>query len=326
MAWGEFELIETCFKPLAISDAALGLTDDGALLPPTDSGRQLVIVKDALVAGVHFLESDPPATIGAKALAVNLSDLAAMGAEPLVYLLALMRPRSFGDEALSDLVAGLASMQERHSLSLIGGDTVATPGPLALSITAVGWAPPSGAVRRSGARPSDKLWVSGTLGDAALGLRLLQKNLALGENAKAYAIDRYRSPQPKTELGRALAGVATAMIDVSDGLVQDAGHLASASGVALVIHGPAIPLWPGFRQVPEMVELALTGGDDYQLLFTAPADATSTLAEIGVRLDETLSCIGEVEAGSGVRVLSAEGEDLTPTRRGWNHAFSDDQE
>ena len=318
---GEFDLIAELFAPLATDPAALGLTDDGAVLPAgTDD---LVVVKDALVAGVHFLPDDPPASVAQKALRVNLSDLAAMGAEARHYLVALVRPRHIDDGWLEALVQGFAADQVTFGVSLLGGDTVATPGPLVLSITALGRVPPGAALTRSGAGPGEDVWVSGTLGDAALGLAALQGAWSPNEDAAADLIRRYRVPEPRLALGVALRGVATACQDVSDGLVQDLGHIARRSGVAVTIAADAVPLSAAARDGPDARVLALTGGDDYELVFTAPTDRRLQIPALARTAGTTATRIGRTAQGTGVVVHDGQGEPMDLARRGWSHAWTD---
>jgi thiamine-monophosphate kinase len=239
MPEGEFEFIARHLRPLATARGALALTDDAALLEPAP-GRQLVLAKDAMVAGVHFFAADPPGQIAQKLLRVNLSDLAAMGAAPLGYLLALARPKEITDAWLAEFCAGLAADNAAFEVPLLGGDTVSTPGPLTLSLTAIGELPRGTALLRAGARAGDDVWVSGTLGDAALGLKVLQGALPAAEPARAFLIERYRLPQPRLALGEALRGIASAAIDISDGLVADLGHILEVSGVGAELRVDAL--------------------------------------------------------------------------------------
>ncbi len=328
MTLGEFDRIDRFFAPLSRgAEGAFGLTDDAALLPAIADGAAWVVTVDALVAGVHFLPDDPPDLVARKALRVNLSDLAAMVAAPYGYTLALALPPGLTDpEAwLEAFARGLRAYQETYGVHLLGGDSVSTPGPVSLSVTAFGTVPRDRALRRSGARPGDDLWVSGTVGDSAIGLQVLsaENGLAAGADA-AYFADRYRLPRPRVALGPALAGVASAALDVSDGLVQDAGHIARRSGVAVRIDWAAVPLSePAARRLAEAPAWRhgiLTGGDDYELLFTAPVANRHTVADAAAKTGDTVTRIGRIDAGEGVQVLDAEGRPVDGLARGgWSH-------
>jgi thiamine-monophosphate kinase len=318
MPAGEFAFIARCLRPLATARGALDLTDDAALLDPAP-GRQLVLAKDAMVAGVHFLEQDPPGQIAQKLVRVNLSDLAAMGAAPLGYLLALARARDTSDVWLAAFCAGLAADNAAFGIALLGGDTVATPGPLTLSLTAIGEIPSGAALLRRGAKPGDDIWVSGTLGDAALGLKVLQRELDVTEEAGAPLIERYRLPQPRLALGQALRGVARAAIDISDGLVADLGHILEASGVGAELQADRLPLSAAARDLPGARAAALAGGDDYELLFTAPRKRRAEVAALARQLDLPLTRIGAIRAASGLSMLDAAGREIEVAIRGWQH-------
>ncbi|MGD9509377.1 MAG: thiamine-phosphate kinase [Geminicoccaceae bacterium] len=318
MSLGEFELIDRMLKPLAQGFAgALELTDDAALVD-VPAGRQLVIAKDAIVADVHFLADDPPELVGGKLLRVNLSDLAAMGADPLAYLTAVARPPSIGDGWLQRFTSGLSTDQQRFGCHLIGGDTTSTTGPLVLSLTIVGTVPSGQALLRSGARPGDDVWVSGTLGDAAIGLRVL-RGLAVTEDEALELVGRYRAPSPRLALGRALRGLANAAIDVSDGLVADLAHICTESRAAAVIDVSRLPLSDVARGVPGAREAALTGGDDYELLFTAPATQRSIVEGLASAVGHAVTRIGAITEGSGVSVVEADGQPVILPRQGWRH-------
>ena len=318
MSLGEFELIERLLRPLARAyPGALDLTDDAALVD-VPAARQLVIAKDALVAGVHFLPGDPPELVAGKLLRVNLSDLAAMGADPLGYLTVLARPATIAEAWLERFAAGLAADQRRFGCHLLGGDTTATSGPLVLTLTILGTVPAGAALLRGGAKPGDAIWVSGTLGDAALGLRVL-RGLAVTEEEALALVDRYRTPRPRLELGSALRGLATAAIDVSDGLVADLGHICTTSAVGARIDAGRLPLSPTARGIPGAREAALSGGDDYELLFTAPADAAPQIERLAAALDLPLTRIGAIEADSGIRVLDDLGQPVALGHPGWRH-------
>ena len=318
MPEGEFEFIARRLRPLATAPGALDLIDDAALLDPTPD-KQLVLAKDAMVAGVHFLEGDPPGQIAKKLLRVNLSDLAAMGAAPLGYLLALARSREIADDWLAEFCAGLAADNAAFGIGLLGGDTVSTPGPLTLSLTAVGEVPKGAALLRSGARAGDDIWVSGTLGDAALGLKVLQGELEVAVDARAALIAHYRLPQPRLALGQALRGVAGAAIDISDGLVADLGHILEASGVGAELRADQLPLSAAARDLPGARDAALAGGDDYELLFTASPARRAEIAALARRLGLPLTCIGQIRAGSDLSILDAAGQEIKVAKRGWQH-------
>lgn len=309
---GEFGSIERHLAPLVKrGGAALGLKDDAAVFAPPP-GSMLVFTKDAMVAGVHFIAGDPPALVARKLARVNLSDLAAMGAEPLGYLLALVLPRGAEEDWMAGFAEGLAAEQDIFGWEIWGGDTVATDGPMVASLTAVGAAPPGSALTRSGARPGDILFVSGSIGDAALGLLLRQGKLAgLGAEQAHYLEERFLLPSPRIDLGLRLRGIATAAMDVSDGIAADLAHLARASGVAAVLDPAALPLSPAARAAldrdPSLTE-RLFGGDDYELLFTVPPAALDDVAAIARDLNLPLTRIGEIEVGSGLS--AADGRSL----------------
>jgi len=302
----EFDRIARHFRPLA-GPGALGLTDDAAVFAPPP-GRELVVTADAMVEGVHFLPGTAPGLVARKLLRVNLSDLAAMGAAPLGYLVTISVPRSFGDDWFAGFAAGLAADQAAFGIAMLGGDTTQTPGPLTLSLTAIGHVAPGAALRRSGARAGDAVWVTGCIGDGVLGLAAARGELA---DPDGYLKGRYDLPTPR--LGLQLAGWARACMDVSDGLFQDLGHICRASGVAAVVEAALVPLSAQAAAAgPEWRERAIIGGDDYELLLAAPAGA---LPPAGV----AATCIGRFEAGEGVRVLDPAGRDLGLDGRGWSH-------
>lgn len=315
---GEFELIERLIKPLAAGyPGALGLTDDAALVRVPE-GSELVIAKDAMVAGVHFLPDDPPALIAGKLLRVNLSDLAAMGAEGLGYLVALMRPAEIDDAWLTAFWRGLLADQEQFGVHLLGGDTVSTAGPLALSLTILGTLPAGTALRRDAARAGDDIWVSGTLGDAALGLRVL-RGLAVAEDEALALVDRYRTPRPRLDLGKALRGLAHAAMDISDGLLADLGHVLDASAVGARLHADQLPLSEAARGVPGGLDAALTGGDDYELLFTVPPEVRADVGDLATR-EAPLTRIGVITGERELVVLGPDGRPMSAkSKGGWQH-------
>ena len=305
---GEFEMIARYFAPLAAGEQlAFGLRDDAALLEVPE-GKQLVVTKDMMVAGVHFLPDDPADLIARKLLRVNLSDLAAMGAVPAGYLLGLALPESVSEAWVADFAAGLAADQTTFGVPLIGGDTVAIPGPLTLSLTALGTIDRGTSLRRSGAKPGDQIYVSGSVGDAAIGLKMLQGSV---RPSVPDLVDRYRLPRPRLALGQALTRLASAAADVSDGLIADLGHICAASGVGAVVDETAVPVSPEVRAIldktPDHIVTVLTGGDDYELVFTAPESAAEDIKSLAGRLDLAISPIGWIEATPGVRVTTAGG-------------------
>jgi thiamine-monophosphate kinase len=319
---GEFERIARFFAPLA-APGALGLVDDVALIPGPP-GEQYVLKTDAIVEGVHFLPDDPPAQIAQKLLRVNLSDLAAKGATPVGYLLMTALPKSHGDDWLEQFASGLAADQVRYGIGLLGGDSVATPGPATLSVAAIGRVASGRAVLRSGAKPGDRVYVSGTLGDAALGV-LAAKGVDLGVAAldRDFLIDRYRLPQPRLNLGARLVGIASAMMDISDGLVADLGHMTQVSSVAAVIETARLPLSTAasaaIARDPKRLQSVLGGGDDYELLFSSPSDADGALMLLSRELGLSIASIGRIETGQGVRVLDGDGREMKIDSAGYEH-------
>lgn len=323
---GEFDLIRRYLAPLAeAAPGALGLRDDAALLT-SDPGDELVVTADAMISGVHFLPEDPPDTVARKLLRVNLSDLAAMGARPLGYLLTVAWPRPVDESWVADFARGLAEDQRVFRTSLLGGDTTATTGPLVLSLTALGSVAAGHALRRSGAREGDLIYVSGTIGDGALGLMACRGDgLAVTKDERAYLADRYRLPRPRLALGQALtqSGLANGAIDISDGLVADLGHVLEASSLAGVVETAAIPLSPAARSAlaadSALLEAVLTGGDDYELLFAVSPGRSGEIADLAARLDLPLTQIGHLTAGQGLSVRDSEGREIALPSGGWTH-------
>ncbi len=321
---GEFDLIARFFEPLSrAAPGAFALGNDGALLTPPE-GASLVVTKDLMVAGVHYPEGEDPAILARRLLRVNLSDLAAMGADATAYALGLALPADVGDDWVEAFAAGLGLDQETFGVALIGGDTVATQGPAVLSLTAFGTVEGDACLTRSGAGAGDDIYVSGTIGDATLGLRAVQGGLAAlaPEDRQALAA-RFRLPEPRLALGAALVGLASCAIDVSDGLVADLGHLCAESGVAARIEADAVPLSDPARRALAGGEAAIadliTGGDDYELLFCAPPPARGDIDALGFRLDLALTRIGAIESGQGVTVVDADGQPLALGRLGYQH-------
>ena len=324
----EFELISCYFAPLAAADpGALGLADDAALLSP-EPGRRLVVTTDSLVAGVHFPAEEDPALVAAKLVGVNLSDLAAMGATPWAYTLSVAWPKDLDAGWVELFAAGLAREQETYGIHLVGGDTVATPGPLTLCLTALGSAEEGRELRRSGAQAGDDVYVSGTIGDAALGLKVLKGGLGglLPIHSEAL-LARYRRPLARVRLGQGLAGLAHGCIDISDGLVADMGHVARASGCDATIDADRVPFSDAARAAiaiePALMETAITGGDDYELLFIAPPSAAAAIGELAAELDLPLTVIGRIAAREGeggkVGVVDGNGRELSLETGGYRH-------
>jgi thiamine-monophosphate kinase len=315
---GEFDLIRHHFsRPTAHTALAGG--DDAALLAPRP-GMQLAVSTDMLVAGTHFFPDTGPADLGWKTLAVNLSDLAAMGAEPRWAFLALALPQA-DDAWLGAFANGFYACAHQYGVDLAGGDT--TRGPLNLCVTVIGETPAGQAIRRAGGRPGDLLWVSGQPGRAALGLRALRDGLTLTDEGHARALAALHRPQPRVTLGRALRGVASAMLDVSDGLLGDLGHILAQSCCGAIVDIPALPLKPLLDDGAAhdvALHALLSGGDDYELLFTAPAVRSAELAALAARLALPLHCIGELTDQPGQLLLRmADGSLQAPTSTGYDH-------
>lgn len=313
----EFELIRRFFTPRTTHTVLAG-GDDAALIAVTP-GFELAVSTDLLIAGRHFFENAEPYGIGHKSLAVNLSDLAAMGARPGWVTLSLALPQADADW-LERFSLGFLELARVHDVDLIGGDT--TRGPLAICVQVMGEVAAGKALQRSGARAGDDLWVSGTLGDAAIGLAHLHGAFELRAHDRDHALKRLDLPQPRVALGQALLGVATGAIDISDGLVADVGHVAEASGVRAVIEWESVPLSSAAgpnRQHPVVQQCALAGGDDYELAFTAPSSARKVLGQLGAKLGLALTRVGHVEAGDGVIVLDKGGKPLVLPETGFDH-------
>jgi len=310
----EFALIARHFRPLA-GPGALDLQDDAAIVMPP-AGRDLVLTVDAMVAEVHFLADDPPDLVARKLLRVNLSDLAAKGAVPLGYLMTISTPLSTSDEWFAGFAAGLAHDQAAFGITLLGGDTTSTPGPVSLSLTAIGHVAPGAAVRRNGAAPGDGVWVTGTIGDGALGLAVAQGRLA---DPSGELLGRYRLPQPR--LGLAIAGVASAGMDVSDGLVQDLGHLCRAGRLGAEIDAARVPLSAPARAAgPDWLATCLTGGDDYELLLAVPPGCEGTLRAAAAAAGVPVTRIGAFHAGEPrVTVRGPDGAPMALGAGGWSH-------
>ena len=317
---GEFDLIARYFTRPA-RRAVLGVGDDCALWQP-QTGMQLAISSDMLVEGRHFLSTVSPQRLGHKALAVNLSDLAASGAKPLAFTLSLALPRI--DEAwLKSFAEGMLALADMHQCELIGGDT--TQGPLTIGITVFGEVPPGDALLRSGAQAGDDIYISGSVGDARLALEVFRGNLSVSAEDFESARQRMEQPEPRVALGIALRGIANACIDVSDGLAGDLGHILKASQVGAVLTTDWIQdsaaVTAALQTLPfaRRLDMALAGGDDYELLFTAPPDQADAVQEAANDCDVSITCIGRITGGSGLQVLDAHGVPVSRRFASFDH-------
>jgi thiamine-monophosphate kinase len=312
----EFEIIERCFNvSVNDPDVVLGIGDDAALVR---ADGLLAVATDTLVAGVHFLEDIDPARLGARAVAVNVSDMAAMGARPRWYTLALTIPRA-DDAWLTAFAGGLHGEAGRYGLSLIGGDT--TRGPLTITLQLIGSVAGGQGLRRSGARPGDRIFVTGSLGDAAAGLACLRAGAPTSEAALRFLRARFETPTPRVAAGLALNGLASAAIDVSDGLLVDLGRICQASGCGATVDVETLPLSAALLSVcprDEAIGHALTGGDDYELCFAGAAEDAEHIVAALASVDTPVTCIGTFEQGSGVRCLR-KGADYAVAGTGYMH-------
>jgi thiamine-monophosphate kinase len=317
---GEFDLIARYFTRPA-RRAVVGVGDDCALWQP-QAGMQLAISTDMLVEGRHFLNTVSPQRLGHKSLAVNLSDLAASGAKPLAFTLSLALPRI--DEAwLKGFSEGLLALADLHQCELIGGDT--TQGPLTIGITVFGEVPPGDALLRNGAQVGDDIYISGSVGDARLALEVFRGNLSVSAEDFETARLRMEQPEPRVALGMALRGIANACIDVSDGLAGDLGHMLKASQTGAVLTTDWIQdsaaISPAMQALPlaRRLDMALAGGDDYELLFTAPPDQADAVQEAANDCDVSITCIGRITSGSGLQVLDAQGLPMSRRFASFDH-------
>ena len=324
---GEERLIARYFAPIARDPGALGLTDDAAALTPPP-GHDVVLTTDAIVGGVHFFPDDPADAIARKALRVNLSDLAAKGSEPAGFLLSLALPETIGGPWLKKFVRALGADATRYKCPLLGGDTVRTPGPLTISVAAFGTLPQGTMVHRTGARAGDHVYVSGTIGDAALGLTLRRergaaKRWKIAGRLRDHLARRYLVPEPRNALASTVRAHASAAMDVSDGLAGDLDKLCRASGVGAEIDVAQVPLSPAARSVltiePALIRTILTGGDDYEIVCTIPDtqddvfNAAARVAGVPVRR------IGRIVAGKEARFLGDNGKPLRFAHASFSH-------
>jgi thiamine-monophosphate kinase len=322
---GEDRLIDRFFRPLAKHPGAFNLVDDAASISPPP-GRDLVLTADAIVEGVHFLPDDPADAVAMKALRVNLSDLAAKGAEPLGALMTIALPGNFSESWLAGFARGLDSDCDRFNCPLLGGDTTSTTGALMLSIMALGSVPAGKMIRRAGAREGDAIVVTGTIGDAALGLALWRNAAAfakLSAHEREHLARRRLVPEPRVALARAIRDHASAAIDISDGLAGDVGKLAAASGVAARIESALVPLSAAGRAAikadPALIETVLTGGDDYEVALTLPEKRRDLFFAAATAAGVPVTTIGRIERGEGTEVAGADGRVIALRRQSYSH-------
>jgi len=318
----EDRLIARFFKPLATPPGALGLSDDAAFLKPPP-GFDLVLKTDAIIGGVHFFPEDAAQAVASKALRVNLSDLAAKGARPLGFLLSLALPKEIDENWLEGFAQGLRGDSLLFGCPLFGGDTDRTPGPITISIAMFGAVPEGTMVRRAGAKAGDRVFVSGTIGDAALGVQVRKgKAWTLSEPQRQHLVSRYLLPQPRNALAETVRTHASAAMDISDGLAGDFAKLCRASGVAADIDAARVPLSEAAKAViaadGAALESVLTGGDDYEILCTVPAAKADAFRAAARIVNVTVTDIGEIKAGEGVRFLAG-GQVLLFKRASFSH-------
>jgi thiamine-monophosphate kinase len=323
----EDRLIARYFKPLARHPGAFGLDDDAAILSPPP-GHDVVLKTDAIVGGIHFFPGDPADAVARKALRVNLSDLAAKGAKPAGFLLALALPKSVGEKWLAQFSRGLGEDAELYGCPLMGGDTDRTSGPVTIAIAAFGTLPAGTMVRRAGAKIGDKVVVTGAIGDAALGLQLRRapasaKRWKLTAAMRKHLLGRYLMPEPRNAMAEALRTHASAAMDVSDGLAGDLAKLCRASGLAAEIAAGRVPLSPAARTAlatdGKLLATILTGGDDYEIVATVASEKLTALQAAARAAGVALTEIGEVVAGRGARFYAANGKQLTFARASFSH-------
>jgi len=324
----EFELIERYFAPLASGEpGAFGLTDDAAELAITP-GKHAVVTTDAIISGIHFPANEEPRIIASRLVRVNLSDLAAKGARPRAYTLVLALPGTTEPEWIAAFAEGLADEQNRFGITLIGGDTTRSGGELMLSLTMIGEVSDNSMILRSGASAGDDIYVSGAIGDALLGRALMEERISTtDDDARSYLIDRFRTPEPRVELGLGLVGVASAAADISDGLVADLGHICHASRVSAEVELELVPLSNAARRLvtddQPLRSNLLTGGDDYELVFTAPTGVSGQLQELAVQCGIGLTRIGRLVGGDAqpgaVTVRDTNGRSVEVGNGGYRH-------
>lgn len=328
LALGEFDLIARFFAPLSDQAHGLGLTDDAACIKVQD-GHELVITVDAIVENVHFLAFASPEDVGFKAVSVNVSDLIAKGAKPLYYLLTFSLSDDFSSDWVAQFAQGLKDAQKRYGCLLVGGDTVRTSGPLTISITMMGETPHGAMVKRSGAKEGDQIFVSGTIGDAVVGLGLCQLNdemnaLRLSDEDKAYFTQRYSAPEPAPRLGTIVREYATAAMDISDGLIGDLEKLCQASGQGADINLPLIPIDPSLKDRitcdSSLFQKLITGGDDYEVLMTVAPHNVEALQQAALKQKIRLTAIGKItDRASGISYYDESGQAVEFKNKSYQH-------
>ncbi|MCK0070404.1 thiamine-phosphate kinase [Kordiimonas laminariae] len=314
----EFNLIEKYLAPLAAPEG-LSLLDDAACVPMR-LGHDQILTKDVLVAGTHFFNGDDPISLAFKAVSVNVSDLAAKGAEPAFYMLGLSLPKTLDAEPwLEKFVAGLSEAQRVYGLQLLGGDSTSTSGPLTISITAIGYVPNGTMIRRNGAKAGDNVYVTGNLGEAAFALQAILGNI----KAPDISLASYYKPRAQHLTGQALRGIASAAADVSDGLLADVGHIAKASGAKVTLQLDLLPYSTAVNELTieqdELLQLVYSGGDDYQIVFTASECDADELARLTQENGVKITRIGKVVEGSGVEIIDTNGKKVQVSHQGFNH-------
>ncbi|PTN12907.1 thiamine-phosphate kinase [Nitrosomonas aestuarii] len=320
----EFEIIQRYFKR-PTNDTILGIGDDAAIIAPT-AKMELAISTDTLVSGQHFFEDVDPYKLGYKAISVNLSDMAAMGARPRWVTLSLTLPKKlieYNEVWLSEFARGFHELARMHHVALIGGDT--TSGPLNIGVQIIGEIEKGQSLRRDGAKSGDDIWVSGCLGDAALALKFELQKIKLTDKEAELCMSALHMPIARIELGQLLTGLAHSAIDISDGLMADLGHILVSSRSAAIIQLEAVPcseVLKRFLPSSLAVQCLLAGGDDYELCFTAPKNNRNSIESIAQKLKIPLTMIGEITQGEGLLVMDAEGREITVEKRGYDHFAS----